>query len=181
MIDQLSHAPFIPIITSKTTLDVVDALYQDGFKVIEIVLRFPESATFFEKVRSRLPNAVLLAGTILSPAQFQEAQDLGADIVVSPGATPELVACAKSLGVPWLPGVSTPSEVMFLREQGFLVQKLFPAAVLGIAWLKAIKPVIPDVQFVVSGGVKSDVSSWLSQQNVLSVAASWTPSKINAF
>ena len=99
-------------------------------------------------LRRALPSAVIGAGTVVSATQFAQAVDAGSQFVVAPGFAPELAAAARRLGVPLLPGVVTPSELMAAVAEGIDTLKLFPAEPAGgIALLKAFAAPFPDVAF----------------------------------
>jgi 2-dehydro-3-deoxyphosphogluconate aldolase/(4S)-4-hydroxy-2-oxoglutarate aldolase len=86
-----------------------------------------------------LPDAVIGAGTVLQPRQFEDVRRAGDRFAVGPGCTPTLVTAARAAGLPFLPGIQTVSEAMVLAEQGFGLLKFFPAdAAGGLAWLKAV-------------------------------------------
>jgi 2-dehydro-3-deoxyphosphogluconate aldolase/(4S)-4-hydroxy-2-oxoglutarate aldolase len=94
---------------------------------------------------------------------------------VSPGSTRELVSAARAGQQPWLPGVATVSEAMRMRNAGFDHLKFFPAGPSGgIAFLKAVAPVLQDVKFCPTGGVdQSNAESYLALPNVFAVGGSW--------
>jgi 2-dehydro-3-deoxyphosphogluconate aldolase/(4S)-4-hydroxy-2-oxoglutarate aldolase len=98
---------------------------------------------------------------------------------VSPGLTPALIAAAKSSGLPLLPGVMTPSEVMAAREAGFRQLKLFPAVPAGgVGMLNAIAGPLGDVTFCPTGGISLESApDFLACKNVACVGGSWLTPK----
>ena len=168
----------IPVVTFREVSDAVpvgQALIAGGVGVIEVTLRTPAGLEALRQLRTECPGLVLGAGTILDKAQAEAAVAAGARFLVSPGHTAKLVDCAKSIGVPWMLGATSLSEVMDLREHGFLVQKFFPAEPMGgIATLKAIGSVLPDVKFCPTGGIAADKAhTYLALPNVIAVGGSW--------
>lgn len=183
MADQPSFAllgpnRFIPVVTFKAAEDAVPvgrALLEGGVGIIEVTLRTPAGLEAMKALRQECPDLVLGAGTVLSAAQAEAAVNAGARFLVSPGHTETLIGVAKALGFPWMLGATTLTEVMTLREHGFLVQKFFPAEPSGgTAVLKAIGSVLPDVRFCPTGGITQDsAKTYLSMPNVIAVGGSW--------
>ena len=110
---------------------------------------------------------------------FIAARDAGAVFGVSPGLTAELISAARSSGLPLLPGVMTPSEVMVARAAGFLQLKLFPAVPAGgVGMLNAIAGPLPDVTFCPTGGISVETApAFLACDNVACVGGSWLTPK----
>jgi 2-dehydro-3-deoxyphosphogluconate aldolase/(4S)-4-hydroxy-2-oxoglutarate aldolase len=121
-----------------------------------------------------VPELVVGAGTILNAAQVDASLEAGARFLVSPGLTPDLLAEIGRRGIPYLPGVATAAEVMMALEHGFDCQKLFPAAQLGIATLKAFAGPLPQASFCCNGGMTLDSGAeYLRQPNVIALGFSW--------
>ncbi|MNT12975.1 KHG/KDPG aldolase [compost metagenome] len=131
------------------------------------------------RAMSEVPGAIVGVGTLTRPEEFVQARDAGAVFGVSPGLTSALVAAAKSSGLPLLPGVMTPGEVMAARENGFQQLKLFPAVPAGgIGMLNAIYGPLPDVTFCPTGGISQETASqFLALKNVACVGGSWLTPK----
>lgn len=118
-------------------------------------------------------------GTITRPQDFTHAIDAGARFWVSPGLTPALIQAAHETGLPLLPGVMTPSDVIATRLAGFSQLKLFPAQQAGgIGMLKALGGPFPDVMFCPTGGVSAEnAPDFLALPNVACVGGSWLAPK----
>jgi 2-dehydro-3-deoxyphosphogluconate aldolase/(4S)-4-hydroxy-2-oxoglutarate aldolase len=116
---------------------------------------------------------------LLQPDEFGAARDAGAVFGVSPGLTPALIDAARKSGLPLLPGVMTPSEVLAAREAGFRQLKLFPAVPAGgVGMLNAIAGPIPDVMFCPTGGISIETApQFLACKNVACVGGSWLTPK----
>lgn len=169
---------FIPVVTFQEVRDAVPvgrALLAGGVGVIEVTLRTPAGLEALRALRTECPELTLGAGTVLSKAQAEAAAAAGAKFMVSPGHTAALIDVAKGLGLPWMLGATSLSEVMTLREHGFAVQKFFPAEPIGgTAVLKAIGSVLPDVKFCPTGGITADTAkNYLSLPNIIAVGGSW--------
>lgn len=168
----------IPVVTFARAEDAVPvgaALLAGGVSVIEVTLRTPAGLEALRQLRRECPDLILGAGTILDAAQADAAVAAGARFLVSPGHTEALVDCAKRIGVSWMLGATTLAEVMSLREHDFRVQKFFPAEPAGgIATLKSIGAVLPDVAFCPTGGISAEkAASYLALPNVIAVGGSW--------
>lgn len=153
---------------------VADGLVTGGLPVVEVALRTPYAATALRDLASR-GDLLVGAGTVLDAEQARRSLDDGAAFLVSPGLLPEVVEVALAAGVPVLPGIATPSEVMSARALGLRQVKVFPAGLLGgPAWLDALASVFTDVGFMPSGGVSPDtLADYLDHPAVFAVSGSW--------
>jgi 2-dehydro-3-deoxyphosphogluconate aldolase/(4S)-4-hydroxy-2-oxoglutarate aldolase len=120
-------------------------------------------------------EAVVGLGTVVSRRDLELARDLKLPFAFSPGATPELLDAAVELGVPFVPGIATASELITAMSRGFTTVKLFPAGQLGgIGMLKALGGPFPGVKFNPTGGItEANMGEYLSQPNVVAVGGSW--------
>jgi 2-dehydro-3-deoxyphosphogluconate aldolase/(4S)-4-hydroxy-2-oxoglutarate aldolase len=171
-------APVIPVLTinhSEDAIPLAQALVEGGLKVLEVTLRTPTALEAIKAIAQSVPDALIGAGTIRTPAQAQQAMDHGARFLVSPGTTPALIDCFKTLPIPVLPGCATISEAMSLAEAGFNCLKFFPAeAAGGIPYLKSLSGPLPDLRFCPTGGIDlQKAPNWLALPNVLCVGGSW--------
>jgi 2-dehydro-3-deoxyphosphogluconate aldolase/(4S)-4-hydroxy-2-oxoglutarate aldolase len=171
-------APVVPVLTIERTADAVPlarALVKSGLPVLEITLRTEAALAALAAIAAEVPDAVVGAGTVLQPRQFDDVTRAGARFAVSPGCTPALVTAARAAGLPFLPGIQTVSEAMVLAEQGFGLMKFFPADVAGgLAWLKAVAAPLAGLRFCPTGGVGADTAqTYLSLANVACVGGSW--------
>jgi 2-dehydro-3-deoxyphosphogluconate aldolase/(4S)-4-hydroxy-2-oxoglutarate aldolase len=122
-----------------------------------------------------VPGVLVGAGTVLSPEQAAEAAEAGADFAVAPGTNPAVVAACGELGLPFFPGVATPSEIETARALGRTTLKLFPAAQAGgTGFIRAVSATYPDVRFLPTGGIGRDTADeYLALPAVLAVGGSW--------
>jgi 2-dehydro-3-deoxyphosphogluconate aldolase / (4S)-4-hydroxy-2-oxoglutarate aldolase len=170
--------PVIPVLTvddPEVTVGLARALAAGGLSAVEVTLRTVRALDCIRAVVSEVPDVLVGAGTVLIPRQMEEAGAAGARFLVSPGATEELIRAARSSGQVWLPGAATPSEAMRLAEAGFVHQKFFPAEPSGgVAFLKALAPVLPHVRFCPTGGIDAArAAAYLALDNVFAVGGSW--------
>ena len=171
-------APVIPVLTVRDAADGVAqarALVAGGLFAIEVTLRTAGGLAAIKAIRDSVPNAVVGAGTVLTPEQIAQACDAGARFLVSPGASPRLAQAAASAPVPFLPGVATATEAMALMELGFRALKLFPAeAAGGVKLLASLAGPLPDLRFCPTGGIDlAKAPAYLALPNVLCVGGSW--------
>lgn len=183
-IDQIVRvAPVVPVMVVERIEDAVPlarALYNGGLKVLEITLRTPCALDAISAMVEDLPDdAVIGAGTIITPADLENAVKAGSTFLVSPGTTPALIEAAKACPVPLLAGVATPTEAMNLFVQGFTHQKFFPAeAAGGVPMLKSIAGPLPQITFCPTGGIDlAKAPSYLALPNVHCVGGTWMAPK----
>lgn len=173
-----ARAPVIPVLTVASAADAAPlarALVAGGLSALEVTLRTPAALDVIREMRAAAPEAAVGAGTLLSPADVEQALDAGATFGVSPGATPAILQAAEAMDLPLLPGAATPSEAMALAERGYATQKFFPAEPNGGApALKAWSAPLSGVQFCPTGGVSpANAPIYLALPNVVVVGGSW--------
>ncbi|MFI1094050.1 bifunctional 4-hydroxy-2-oxoglutarate aldolase/2-dehydro-3-deoxy-phosphogluconate aldolase [Streptomyces sp. NPDC020917] len=134
-------------------LDTVLSLFRLGVGAVEVSLTTAGAPGVIARARAELgPGALLGAGTVLTPADAEQAAAAGAAFAVTPGITGALAAC-HDLGLPVLAGALTPTEVVAALAAGAAAIKLFPASLGGVPYLRALRAPFPDVPFVPVGGV----------------------------
>jgi 2-dehydro-3-deoxyphosphogluconate aldolase/(4S)-4-hydroxy-2-oxoglutarate aldolase len=151
------------------------ALREGGLHAIELTLRTPVALEAIALLKREFPELVVGAGTVLTPAQVEQARAAGADFLVLPGTTPALLDALASVPLPSVPGAATPTEMLALIDRGFTVAKFFPAAPLGgIAALRALAGPLPQLVFCPTGGLtEADAADYLAQPNVAAIGGSW--------
>ncbi|MFC9949867.1 bifunctional 4-hydroxy-2-oxoglutarate aldolase/2-dehydro-3-deoxy-phosphogluconate aldolase [Streptomyces prasinus] len=174
----LDLAPVIPVVVVEDAADAVPlarALVAGGLPAIEVTLRTPAAPDALRALAAEVPDAVVGAGTVITPEQVREVVAAGARFLVSPGWTDVLLESMRTSGVPFLPGVSTVSEVVALLERGVREMKFFPAlAAGGTPYLKAIAGPLPQARFCPTGGIGPDSApDYLALPNVACVGGSW--------
>ncbi len=178
-IKEVMHtSPVMPVMVINQldqAVPLARALVDGGLKVLEITLRTPVALECIRRIKAKVPDAIVGAGTIINRQTLRQAIEAGAQFIVSPGLTPDLLDAALDCGVPILPGVMTPSEVMRLLEKGITAMKFFPAeAAGGIPMLKSIGGPLPQVTFCPTGGVNpKNAPEYLALSNVACVGGSW--------
>jgi 2-dehydro-3-deoxyphosphogluconate aldolase/(4S)-4-hydroxy-2-oxoglutarate aldolase len=185
--EALHGAPIVPVLTVNKVehaAPLANVLLKGGLKSAEVTLRTPVALEVITEMKAAAPDLVVGAGTICSEGDVDAALKAGADFLVSPGAGPELLkALAYHDGV-ILPGVATASEAMTRFEQGYGVQKFFPAEAAGGAnYLKSLAGPLPHIDFMPTGGVKPhNAMDYLSLPNVIAAGGTWiaSPAEMDA-
>ena len=174
----LTAAPVVPVLTIDNrdyAVSLAKALVAGGLTALEVTLRTSAALDAIRAIIAEVPGANVGAGTVTDPSQYKAVEKLGAKFVVSPGATPALIAAASESDVPYLPGVATAGEAMSLYEQGYQTLKFFPAEQAGgAAYLKALSAPLPAIRFCPTGGVSAgNAATYLALPNVICVGGSW--------
>jgi 2-dehydro-3-deoxyphosphogluconate aldolase/(4S)-4-hydroxy-2-oxoglutarate aldolase len=181
VLDIMRSASVIPVIAiddPEHAVPLARALVAGGIRVLEVTLRTKHGLGAI-RAMAQVEGAIVGVGTLTAPEEFAAARDAGAVFGVSPGLTAALIDASKKSGLPLLPGVMTPSEVMVAREAGFRELKLFPAMQAGgVGMLNAIGGPLADVTFCPTGGISIDTApSFLALKNVACVGGSWLTPK----
>ena len=150
------------------------ALVQGGLPVAEATFRTPAAAAVLRRLADN-DDLVVGAGTVLTDRQVDEAIEAGASFIVSPGLSESVVRRCQDAGVPVVPGVATPSEIMLALDLGLDTVKFFPAeANGGLATIKALAAAFPQVRFMPTGGITVDTApAYLAHPSVAAVGGSW--------
>ena len=173
-----SEARILPVITigrEDQILPLADALAAGGLRTLEITLRSAHGLTAIRRLREERPELCVGAGTVLDKRMMDEVEAAGAQFIVSPGCTDELLQAGVTCSVPLLAGTSNASDIMRGYALGYRRFKLFPAEICGgIAALKALGGPFGDVRFCPTGGVNaSNAAQYLTLPNVMCVGGTW--------
>jgi 2-dehydro-3-deoxyphosphogluconate aldolase/(4S)-4-hydroxy-2-oxoglutarate aldolase len=157
---------------------LADTLRRCGLPSAEVTLRTPAALAAIAAMAVH-PGFVVGAGTVVRPEQVEQATSAGATYVVSPGFAPTVDQECRRLGVLYIPGIATATELQTALDAGREVVKLFPAAALGgAAMVAALSAPFPSARFVPTGGIRAaDLSSYLGLAAVLAVGGSWLASR----
>ncbi|GAA7116800.1 bifunctional 4-hydroxy-2-oxoglutarate aldolase/2-dehydro-3-deoxy-phosphogluconate aldolase [Helicobacter pylori] len=182
IIEALQISPIVPVVVIEDIKDAVplaQSLIEGGIQIIEVTLRSSCALEAIELIAKNVPKMRVGAGTILNPTQLEQAQNRGAEFLISPGLTIKLLECAKKKDMPLIPGVSSSSEVMQASELGYNALKFFPAEYCGgVKLLNAFNGPFKGVKFCPTGGISADnMRSYLNLENVLCVGGSWLTPK----
>lgn len=177
VVERIAASRIVPVLTAADADEAeraCEALLAGGLTSVEITFRTDAAADAIRRVTAN-DELLVGAGTILSSDQLARAVDAGALFAVAPGTNDAVVDAAREAGVPFFPGVATPSEIEGARSRGCQVLKLFPASIVGgPAFLQTVEPVYPDVRFVPTGGIRPEnLSSYLELACVLACGGTW--------
>ncbi len=182
IIEVLQISPIVPVVVVENIKDAVplaQSLIEGGIQIIEVTLRSSCALEAIELIAKNVPKMHVGAGTILNPTQLEQAQNRGAEFLISPGLTIKLLEYAKKKDMPLIPGVSSSSGVMQALELGYSALKFFPAEYCGgVKLLNAFNGPFKGVKFCPTGGISVDnMRSYLDLENVLCVGGSWLTPK----
>jgi len=174
----LRLAPVVAVVSLDDARDAVPlarALVAGGIRAIEVTLRTPAALEAIRAIAAEVESAAVGAGTVLTPQDLRASELAGARFAVSPGTTAGLLAAAANSALPYLPGAATASEAMALFEQGYRLQKFFPASHAGgVEFLRALAAPLPAIRFCPTGGISAATApQWLGLPNVICVGGSW--------
>lgn len=175
----LDRHQLIPVVSFDSLEEVepcVERLLEQGVNCIEITLRTEVAMAAIERAIALAPDSFDVGvGTVLATAQVDRLKAAGVDFMVSPGSSPTLLQAMQKSGIPYLPGVMTPSEIIQAMEQDCYFLKLFPFNLAGgTKALKAYKNVFSQVKFCPTGGIGKDTyEEVLAFENVMAVGGSW--------
>jgi 2-dehydro-3-deoxyphosphogalactonate aldolase len=151
-------------LTPDEAPEIGDALTQTGFGVLEVPLNSPRPFESIALMAKAYPDALVGAGTVLTPRQVQQVHDVGGQLIVSPNADVAVIREAVRLGLVCLPGIATPTEAFSALDAGAQGLKLFPAEGASPTVLKAMLAVLPAGTLMVPvGGISTiNMAPWLA-------------------
>lgn len=181
---QLRQTGVIAVLMIDRAEDAVPlarALLAGGVNGIELTLRTAAALDSLRRIRAEVPEITVGVGTILTPQQVNDAKEAGASFGVAPGMNPRVVAEAIRIGLPFAPGVCTPTDIELAIEAGCRVLKLFPCEPSGgLPYLRAISAPFAHlgVEFIPLGGVGvGNAAQYLRDPAVLALGGSWLAPK----
>jgi len=177
----LGVVPVIAIEKVEAALPLADALLEGGLPVVEITFRTAAAAEVIRKIAQERPQLVIGAGTVLTPANLKAAKASGAAFAVAPGLNPQIVKQAQQMGLPFVPGVATPSDIEEGLALGCKLLKFFPAEALGgVPMIEALSAPYKHtgVRFMPTGGVNTgNLEVYLKLDTVAAVGGTWIAKK----
>ena len=167
--------PVIVIDDPDDAVPLARALNDGGLPCAEVTLRTPRAIEALRRIARELPDMLIGAGTVLTPAQAAEARGAGARFAVAPGFNAGVVEFCQSVDLPVFPGVCTPTEIEMALGAGLSVVKFFPAEPIGgLPFLKAVAAPYTTVSFMPTGGIgPSNLASYLAFPRVVACGGSW--------
>ena len=171
----LGVIPVIKIENADDAVPLADALCRGGLPAAEVTFRTAAAGEAIRLMHEAFPNMLICAGTVLTPAQADEAMAAGASFVVSPGLNPDVVRHCVDKGIPIIPGCATPSDMERALSFGLSVVKFFPAeAAGGLSAIKAMSAPYSQLRFMPTGGINPDnLPTYLSFNKILCCGGSF--------
>jgi 2-dehydro-3-deoxyphosphogluconate aldolase/(4S)-4-hydroxy-2-oxoglutarate aldolase len=177
----LGIVPVIAIEKLEAAVPLADALLEGGLPVVEITFRTAAAADVIRKITKERPSLLVGAGTVLTSANLEAAKNSGAAFAVAPGLNPQIVRQAFDLGLPFIPGVATPSDIELGLAIGCKVLKFFPAEALGgVPMIEALSAPYKHtgIRFMPTGGINpGNLASYLRLDTVAAVGGTWIAKK----
>lgn len=174
LINRLRIIPVVAIGDPGKAADLASALVESGLPIAEITLRTPAS---LEALRIAALNSQILVGvgSLRTGEDLKKAIDVGAKFAVSAGFSLSVAIEANKLGIPYFPGVSTPTEILQAVNEGITTLKFFPAETLGgVNALKAMSAPFPGISFIPTGGITAaNATEYLELPSIVAVGGSW--------
>jgi len=162
---------------ARDAVPVARALLAGGVRCIELTLRTPAAMEGVERICADVPEMVVGVGTVLTPRQVEEVKSAGAAFGVAPGMNPRVVTAAVQAGLPFFPGICTPTEIENALEMDCRILKFFPSEHSGgLSYLKSIAAPYEHlgVRFIPLGGIHTgNAESYLREPSVLALGGSW--------
>lgn len=139
------------------------AVLDAGLDAVEVALTSPHALDAIGELTAARPDAFIGAGTVLDAPAARSAVEAGARFLVSPSLHPEVIRTGHRYGVPVLPGVSTPTEMVRALEEGADALKLFPASAVRPSWIQDVRAALPQAPLIPTGGVTLDnAPDWIA-------------------
>lgn len=152
---------------AEVSLQITRALYKAGVRVLEYTNRGKQALENFKVLKKaqkkELTDLTIGIGTIKNISEAEMFMDAGADFIVSPITNPEVAKAVHKQKLLWIPGCMTPTEIYAAQKHGAELIKIFPANILGPAFVSSIKELFPGLLFIPTGGVEAEaenISSW---------------------
>ena len=166
VVTALGQQPVVAVIRhhdADAAREIARGCIAGGLRLVEITLTTPGAVPLIADLAADAPEGVQIgAGTVLDADQVRAVAGAGARFLVSPATDPDVMAVARTVGVPFIPGAATPSEIALGARLGAPVVKVFPAGGLGLSFLRSVVAVMPHVPLLPSGGIGvADVPAWL--------------------
>lgn len=162
IVERLMQQPIIPVLRKipyEKSQSIIKSLYDGGIRAVEITMESEGAASIIQETLEAFPTDLLVgAGTVLSKDDCKRAIDAGAQFIVSPVLDEAVMQYAIEQNIPFIPGVFTPSEMLKAHNGGATMIKLFPASVLGPAFIKDVKGPLGHIDIMTTGGITMETA-----------------------
>lgn len=176
--EELKKCGIVPVIVLEDvdkSESLAKALLDGGVNVAEVTFRAEGADKVISRMVKAYPDMLVGAGTVLTVDQLERAKAAGAKFCVAPGLNPKVVERAQEIGMPFIPGVATATEIEKALDMGITTVKFFPAEQAGgVAYIKAVSAPYPMMRFIPTGGINSkNISDYLAFPKVIACGGSW--------
>ena len=174
----ISQYKVVPVVVFNTIEEVrpkLSAMVKGGLPIAEITYRTACAGDAIKIAIEEFPEMLVGAGTVINKQQCEEAINLGAKFIVSPGFSEEVAALCNEKNIPYLGGCVTPTEVMTAISYGCKTIKFFPCSNYGgLSTMKALAAAFPQVNFLPTGGISDvNLAEYLKWEKIFAVGGSW--------
>lgn len=178
LLEKISKIGIIPVIKIddiNDALPLAKALYDGGLPIAEITFRTDNAKEALRIIHQALPEMLLGAGTVLTTQQVDDAIEVGAQFIVSPGLNPEVVSYCLKKGINIIPGCSSASDIEKALSFGLTTVKFFPAEQLGgLKTIKALAAPYVNVNFMPTGGINlNNINEYLAYDRIVACGGTW--------
>lgn len=174
-VHEIGIVPVVVLNKMEDTIPTLNTLVQGDIPIAEICFRTSCAADCIRLAAKEFPDVLVGAGTVINREQCLEAISCGAKFIVSPGFSQSVCDVCKEKGIPYLPGVVTPTEIMMALANGLTTLKFFPAGVFGgLKAIKALGAAFPSCKFMPTGGVdNSNLAEFMKCDKIIACGGSW--------
>ena len=162
-IDELARQRVLPVLRcadADDTIATARAAAAGGCRIVEVTMSTPGAEDVIAPLVA--DGLVVAVGTVQDAADVPRLAEAGASLVVSFWRPPGFVAAAQAAGIPAIPGGFTTHELAAAHAEGAAAVKLFPASLADPSYLPALRPLLPTLRLLVTGGIEPDgVRPWL--------------------
>ena len=158
VIEKIRNTGIIPVIradSQEKAQTIIKAIVAGGINVLEITMTIPNAVELIKQLTSEYKSGVVIgAGTVLDKQTAEKCIEAGAKFIVSPILDLETVSFCNRSEIAALPGALTPTEIYSAQKAGADLIKIFPISAMGgVSYLKAVKTIFPQIEFVPTGGI----------------------------
>jgi 2-dehydro-3-deoxyphosphogluconate aldolase / (4S)-4-hydroxy-2-oxoglutarate aldolase len=180
LLNKVEEAGIIAVLVIDEADDAVPtarALVEGGVTAMELTLRTPAAVEALKRIKQEVPEMLAGVGTVINPEQVDAIVEAGADFGVAPGLNPRILDKAREAGLPFAPGVMTPSEIELAVEKGCRLLKFFPSHPMGgIDFLRSMNSPYSylALTYIPLGGINpANLGSYLQVPIISAVGGSW--------
>lgn len=178
VMERLARSVVVPVVVLEKAEDAVPtakAMLAGGVDAMEITFRTACAPEAIKAVAENCPEVLVGAGTVINLEQCKLAVSMGAEFIVSPGYSEEIVSWCVEHNIPVTPGCVTPTEIMAAVNHGLKVIKFFPANVYGgLNAMKNLSAPFVGIKFLPTGGVNTaNIKEYIDAPFVHAVGGSW--------